>query len=206
MLEPVGETWRVLVVALECRPAPRREAAYSRCPVWGGDDAETDGEKPVTETLDEYWPRVIPLLSIVLSALASAHAVMYKRESNSAATWVAVIWLSPFIGPALYVIVGINRIRRLATLQRGDIRWKHQGLPIRRDPDPHEDALERAIDQVAEFRREGGHLVEILENGDSAYPAMREAIARATSRVHLCTYIFDRDRAGLEFLARGRYR
>ena len=153
----------------------------------------------MTEALDEYWPHIIPALSVVLSAIASAHAVMYKRESHSATAWVAVIWLSPFIGPALYVLIGINRIRRRAILRSGDTRWKHPGFRKPRASDVHEDALERAIDHVADFRREEGHLVEILENGDRAYPAMRAAIARATSRVHFCTYIFDRDRAGQEF-------
>jgi cardiolipin synthase A/B len=40
--------------------------------------------------------------AVFLSAvLASAHAVIYKREPRAAALWVIVIWLIPVAGPLL---------------------------------------------------------------------------------------------------------
>ena len=45
-----------------------------------------------------------------------------------------------------------------------------------------------------------GNRVEILYNGDQAYPAMLEAIHNAQKCIYLDTYIFDRDQAGMAFV------
>ena len=47
------------------------------------------------------------------------HAILYKRDVRATVGWVGVIWLAPFIGAALYVLFGINRIERRAARLRG---------------------------------------------------------------------------------------
>ena len=42
--------------------------------------------------------------------------------------------------------------------------------------------------------------VLVLQNGEEIYPAMLEAIANAEHHVLLCTYIFDRDETGQQFI------
>jgi cardiolipin synthase A/B len=44
-----------------------------------------------------------------------------------------------------------------------------------------------------------GDRVEVLIDGDEAYPAMVYAIEKAEQSISLCTYIFDRDKAGMMF-------
>ena len=46
----------------------------------------------------------------------------------------------------------------------------------------------------------GGNLIDALEDGDAAYPAMLAAIAGAQRSITLATYIFDNDAAGQAFL------
>jgi cardiolipin synthase len=46
----------------------------------------------------------------------------------------------------------------------------------------------------------GGNRIDPLWNGEQAYPAMLEAIAGAQRSVCLCTYIFDTDDTGREFV------
>ena len=46
--------------------------------------------------------------------LASAHVVLYKRDSRAAIGWVGIIWLVPILGSVLYILLGINRIQRRA--------------------------------------------------------------------------------------------
>jgi cardiolipin synthase len=53
------------------------------------------------------------------AVVASAHAVIYKREPRAAALWVILIWLIPAAGPLLYVLLGVNRVRRQAVAMRG---------------------------------------------------------------------------------------
>lgn len=145
--------------------------------------------------LQQYLPLILGGLAIALAAVASAHAVMYKRESRGAAAWVGLIWLSPFVGVVLYLLLGVNRIRRRAMARHGAAVDPAPLSGGERPADP----LEYAIDRVGDFPRLGGHTVVVLENGDQAYPAMREALAAATTSVRLCTYIFDADRAGRGF-------
>ena len=134
----------------------------------------------------------LTFVSIVASLWASAHAVMYKRKSRAAASWLALIWLSPFLGVTLYVVLGVNRTRSRVRLREFD------GVP-RRQTTSAPGSIEFAIDRVTETERVTGNAITVLENGDIAYPSMQEAIANATASVRLCTFIFDRDRAGLEF-------
>jgi cardiolipin synthase len=60
-------------------------------------------------------------------------------------------------------------------------------------------ALAHATDRLVGLPMTGNNRVELLENGDAAYPAMLDAIARAERSVALATYIFDEDRAGARF-------
>ena len=46
--------------------------------------------------------------------LASGHAIVYKRDPRSASLWIVVILLMPAVGPVLYLLLGINRVRRRA--------------------------------------------------------------------------------------------
>ena len=49
-----------------------------------------------------------------LGCVAGAHAVMYKRDSRSAAIWLVISFSLPLVGPWLYWGFGINRIERRA--------------------------------------------------------------------------------------------
>lgn len=135
---------------------------------------------------------LLAIVSVVASLWASAHAVMYKRKSRAAAAWVGLIWLSPFFGAILYLLLGVNRLRRPPAQQ-----WSAERLPSLNRPSS--DPLESAIDRITDTRRVPGNQITILENGDDAYPAMKHAIEGATGSVRLCTYIFDRDQVGLDF-------
>src|SRR5436190_5073661 len=69
----------------------------------------------------EVWHAGLAGLAIILSIVASAHAVLYKRDSRAAIAWVGFVWLVPLVGAVLYLIFGINRLRRQATLLRSDL-------------------------------------------------------------------------------------
>lgn len=135
---------------------------------------------------------VLAVVSVAASLWASAHAVMYKRKSRAAALWVGLIWLWPFLGAILYLLLGVNRTRA---------KSRHRGLVVgaSRQTRSAPGSIEFAIDRVAETERVSGNEIAVLENGDAAYPSMKDAIAKASHSVRLCTFIFDRDRAGLEF-------
>lgn len=158
----------------------------------------------------QVWGLVGAVLSLAMSLFAAAHAVLYKREARAATLWVGVIWLVPLVGALLYFLLGINRIKRRANLLRGalesfrttpaDAQCTVADLVDRLPPEQrHLQALATATAKVLSRPLVKGNRIELLVNGDAAYPAMLEAIAGARHSLTLSTYIFDRDDAGLAF-------
>lgn len=153
-----------------------------------------------------YWPHFIALASVLLAAVAAAHAAMTKDEVRAAIGWVGVILLSPFVGAAVYAIAGINRIRR-RSIAAGRSAAGHQTVAH-----PHFDATDSHVaalfgQQFTALKRVGDRLTHhtlttantaaMLETGDEAYAAMIAAIRDAQRSVILESYIFDRDPIGL---------
>lgn len=138
------------------------------------------------------------VLAAVASLSATIHILLNKRYARSAVGWVGVVWLSPGIGVVLYVMFGINRIQRRASRLALEDRHEPEGAPVL-EPEPFTQ-LARLIGQVSHRPLARGNRIELLLDGDEAYPAMLEAIEGATSSVALCTYIFDVDAAGERFI------
>jgi len=147
------------------------------------------------------------LLVLAAAVWATIHAILHKRDVRAVTGWVAVIWLVPAIGPALYLILGINRIRRRAKRLRGGQR-KKRPLVLHRSSAaeverltqaPYLGALVRFVDQLIDTPLLGGNHVELLAGGDQAFPIMIRAIEGAQRTITLTTYIFDHDRSGQLF-------
>jgi cardiolipin synthase len=162
------------------------------------------------EWMMAVWPHVAVALTLFISIVTSGYVVLYKRDSRSAVLWVTFIWLVPIVGSLLYLMFGVNRIRIRARALRGKSAW-YQPVPptIECAPEHNGDILPdslAALRDLAQFNGRvlekplvRGNRIEPLVNGDEAYPAMLEAIAKARSTVSLCTYIFDNDLAGRKF-------
>ncbi len=158
-----------------------------------------------------FWPYVALLLDVIVAAVASCHAVLYKRDSRAAISWVGVIWLAPVVGAALYVWLGINRIQRRARSLRWD-RLRPEAASNRcLCPEEvllqalapnctHLTSLAKLVTDLTRRPLLHGNRVEPLLNGDQAYPLMLQAIDSAAHSITLSTYIFDNDRAGKSFL------
>src|SRR6056297_1183401 len=171
---------------------------------------------PEPQTLLDF-SLIAVLFHLVISPLAALHAMMFKRDSRAALGWIALCLLLPVVGPVLYTILGINRIRRRARrlelpgLRVGFERGRGR-LPENSDrPEmPAElQLLERIGARLSEHSVTTGNEVEPLINGDAAFPAMLGAIDEAARSVFLSTYIFDTDATGnaiIERLAAARRR
>jgi cardiolipin synthase len=156
------------------------------------------------------WPFLIGLADIVLAVIASSHAILRKREVRAAIGWVGLIWLVPFGGALLYLLLGVNRIRRRGTRIQDEITLlsdsRAAALP---PPVDHHDlpaftrsigGVARAVGEVTQLPLLPGNRIEPLVCGDEAYPAMIAAIDGASSTIMMQSYIFDVDRAGTEFI------
>ena len=158
-----------------------------------------------------YWQALVGLLTVTAAALASGHAVLYKRDSRAAVLWVGFIWLVPLLGPVLYLLLGINRIRRRAHTLRGSSLEPVGMAAAPPSPSlPYEELVPEAshlrpltqlVGRLVNRSLIGGNSVEPLVQGDAAYPAMLAAIEGATETISLATYIFDDDPSGRLFAA-----
>ena len=155
--------------------------------------------------LARFWPHLAAGFDFIAATLASAHALLNKRDSRAATLWLGLIWFLPALGPLLYLALGVNRIRRRAISLA---MHKTFSRPVPDDlGEPEHDGAEhlkhiaRVVSRVAAQPLTTGNQIEPLVNGDAAFPAMLAAIEAANKSVTLVTYIFDNDATGQKFIA-----
>src|SRR5438445_3683385 len=94
------------------------------------------------ELILKVWHIAVAGLALLLSILASGHAVLRKRDSRAAIAWVGFVWLVPLVGAVLYFIFGVNRIRRQAALLRAGLeRYRTHA----QEPESQADELDRHL-------------------------------------------------------------
>ena len=161
----------------------------------------------------DFWSLsvFISAVHILLAMIVGAHIVLTKPDVRAAIGWVGLVILAPVIGSVLYALLGINRLRREAGRRRRGrphlwlappdafLLPKHKvtlpdNLPAAERP------LAMLAGSLTNTPLLAGNAVDLLVNGDEAYPAMIAAIDRATRSVALTTYIFDRGQVADQFI------
>ena len=163
--------------------------------------------------MDTAWLVLAAHLALALSS--AGHALLYKRDPRAALGWIAVSFAYPILGPALYYMFGINRLRTRANELKGEparhlkIGYERPELPTRVERDlqlpafaehPELTALARSSAAVTRRPLVDGNAVIPFFSGEAAYAAMLDAIARARHSVCLASYIFETNRSGRAFI------
>ena len=147
-------------------------------------------------------------LHIVLATGVSSHIILTKSDVRAAIGWTGLVWLTPVVGSLLYFFLGINLVRRSADRMRHERHGHTAELRARRRRAAHGAALLPPVwrplatltGNVSAEPLTEGNKVDLLVNGDEAYPAMIAAIAAAQSSIGFATYIFDRGVASAGFV------
>jgi len=152
---------------------------------------------------------VVLALITVGAAAAAGHALLSKRDPRAALGWIAVCLMFPLAGPALYFLFGFNRIRTRArklqaqsgprTSDGDDAAVDVAAMSVDDVPDEFRE-LARISDAVTGWPLVGGNAVELMHSGEQVYPAMLEAIERASKTLYLATYIFESNTTGERFV------
>jgi cardiolipin synthase len=163
------------------------------------------------QQLQDFAPEIGIALDLVIALVASSHVILNKRDTRAATAWVGLIWLVPFVGATLYVLLGINRIQRRAKVLRSEAT--HYIVPLDEAPRSPEEVsralgtdrsrlieLARVVSNVTGRPLLIGNSVEPLVDGDEAYPCMLAAIRGATESISLVSYIFEASGVGAEFV------
>lgn len=156
---------------------------------------------------------------VLLALLLTYDILMHKHRPVSAVLWLGIVWAFPFLSTVLYLTFGMDRIRRSTrsreaaaalVAQRAMAHPTAERLaadnPERRVSLYRGHAAERILRGTDRIVRSNwlvpGNRVTLLVDGDEFYPELCRAIDRATTSVHLQTFIFSRDEFGWELLAR----
>ncbi|MGH7953222.1 MAG: cardiolipin synthase [Limisphaerales bacterium] len=155
------------------------------------------------DQISGFWPHLVTGFDFLAALLASVHALLNKRDSRAAALWLGIIWLAPIVGPILYLVLGVNRIRRRAVAL--DVhKIINRSIPenlgeSKKLEVEHLQALARVVGRVVAQPLTPGNEIQPLIAGDEAFPAMLAAIDSAKKTISLSTYIFDNDGIGKQF-------
>jgi len=157
------------------------------------------------EQISRFRPHLFVAFHFLAAALASVHALLNKRDTRSATIWISIVWTLPVVGPLLYLSLGVNRLRRRA-VRLGVHKTFSRDVPENLGEPEHDGAehlkhIARVVSRLVNQPLTAGNKIEPLLNGDAAFPAMLAAIESAEKSVTLCTYIFDNDASGAQFVA-----
>lgn len=140
----------------------------------------------------------------MISVALTIHVLLTKSDVRAAAGWIGLGCFSPFAGGLAYLLLGINRVQRRALRMRGGALVAVRGSRAETVPPAdrhHLDPLRRSIGFITGRPTVAGCLIDILHDGDEAYPAMLAAIEHARSSVGLSSYILRDDEIGRRFVA-----
>ncbi len=159
--------------------------------------------------LHSFWTDTLAIVSIGGSIIALIHLFLHHRDYRSAAFWMTMIVLEPLFSPLLYLLLGINILRRSGRRYRSGIHepWRDpvpdQPLPVSETDScatQEHQQLARTLDRISRFCLTVGNHLDILHNGDEAMPRMLEAIRGAQQSITLASYIFEATGIGAEFV------
>ena len=155
-----------------------------------------------------FWTAFASIAFIAILVGLSVNAILSRREPGTTVAWIGLIWLSPILGPILYLILGINRVGRRAKQlrskdhlsifeRRSRIEFKRKVLREALGPESeHLVQISNISYELTNIPLTKSNRIEVLQDGEEAFPAMLAAIESATMSINLQSYIFDDDRAG----------
>jgi cardiolipin synthase A/B len=146
-------------------------------------------------------PILVPLVHLLLAIGVTVHVLLTKRDAGSSVAWIGLAWLAPILGSVLYLLLGINRVKRRAIgLRRPRPASRAELLAREIKREDHLAPLELAGQTITGRSAEGGNSISLIRNGDNGYPQMLAAIDAAERSVALSSYIFRADVAGIPFI------
>ena len=119
--------------------------------------------------------------------------VLQKREPAATLSWLVSLAALPYIGFAVYYLLGPQKITRHRAR-----RLRHRASLAREAEGPGDDRVElRTLAHATTgLAPTTARDVRLLVDGGSKYPALLEAIAAARDHVHLEYYIYNPDHCG----------
>ena len=151
-----------------------------------------------------HWLTIIVIFHISLSIVTSVHVLLFKENERTSLAWIGLVIFSPVIGSLFYWLFGINRIKRLAQKEhppaiKEDLFHQKNPLKFHQIPKNWHSSIVAGYN-IHPVTYAVNNSVDLLINGDTAYPEMIESINNAKHAIVLSSYIFDYDSLGRQFV------
>lgn len=145
-----------------------------------------------------FFSVAVAVLYILLAIGTTIHILLNKDDIKGSIGWIALVFLSPFIGTVLYIFLGINRVKRKGS------KLRSKGLILENmSKKEKKERFEKLPLNAKQFIKFGfnvynqnfthGNNIKPLLNGVEAYPEMIKSIKKAKKEVLVESYIFDSD-------------
>ncbi len=148
----------------------------------------------------------------------AVHVIMRRRPVSVSLAWLSIVLFVPVVGLGAYLLVGENRLgtRRRRRHDEISVRmvrqaveiWRHRYAETIAEPDDYRH-IARYGQGVTGIPPMKGHRLSVLSDTDEFLECVAQDIERATSHVHILTYIWQvspRTRAIAEALCRAAQR
>jgi cardiolipin synthase len=161
------------------------------------------------------YETALSLLYAALMAVTCGHILLRKKDSRSAANWLLLVIGLPMLGFILYLLFGMDRVRRRVLLKEAGNRQLRQEymavLPRQEAAYEYPDAggeesagvfqhFPAVLERICSRPLLTGNRIRVMLQGDEVYEQMLAAISEAKSSVHLQTYIFHADKVGRQII------
>ena len=158
------------------------------------------------------WFRLLDI-AWISGWLCIPHLLLLNKRPTATLAWLWAILLFPVVGPALYLMIGTERIRRARISRRR--RFRDEGRfassdALRshgvKDPGdagdlpPDSQTLFRSLSTITQLPLTTARSLRVLRKAPAFYGALKEDILAAKDHVHIETYIWREDEVGREFL------
>ncbi len=130
----------------------------------------------------------------------ATHVVMRRQAIGISLSWLMIILLFPFVGPAVYLVLGenwlgIRRAKWAAEMRQHYSAWETRQTPWVHDawPQPLSDPaqLSRIVTAASGERPLGGNRLELLDSAETIFASMIADIDAATSSCNMEFYIWE---------------
>ncbi len=144
----------------------------------------------------------------LLGILNAIHAILHARSPQGAIAWTFSLVIFPFVTVPLYVMLGRHRFqgylkshRRAETHYQTAIQWTFQEIErcFTAQLPEHLVPLQTLASELGWLPFLKGNSVQLLVDGQIAFPAMLAAIAAAQNYILFCFYTVRDDELGREF-------
>ncbi len=158
------------------------------------------------------WQGIVSILYIITALFVSLMIIFEKRSPVKTLSWVIVILLVPFVGLITYILFGQNYRKSKIFSRKGISDLKSlqsfaaaqiSSLPTRLESEiesirDKQHLMRLMLNNNRAFLTEFNS-VELLINGEKAFPSMLKAIRAAGKFIHMQFYRFEADTLGMSF-------